>query len=52
MLRRYPRIPSCTSSQSMPVSRSQPEVLPEQMLMARNYGKLLFSPAASVRAAA
>lgn len=48
MLRRYPRILSCTSSQSMPVSRSQPE----QMLMARNYGKLLFSPAASVRAAA
>lgn len=30
----------------------QPQVLPEQMLMARNYVKLLFSPAIAIRAAA
>jgi len=31
---------------------AQPQVLPEQMLMARNYVKLLFSPAVALRAAA
>ena len=36
----------------MSKSLGQPDVLPEQMLMARGYIKLLFSPAASVRVAA
>ena len=36
----------------MSKSLGQPDVLPEQMLMARSYIKLLFSPAVAVRAAA
>lgn len=33
----------------MPKSLGEPEVLPKQMLMTRDYLKILFSPAAAAR---